>query len=274
MHGLQPPTPSRAKAFTLIELLVVIAIIAILASLLLPALSRAKYQAHLTQCRNNLRQIGIASAAYTATHEAYPYHDGSRHHWWMEIGLPVSYSDHKVPGFTGEIWRRINGVYNCPLNPGQLMNMPGQNGAMTFPFANDYGYNMRGVGSHIQILGLGGNFFQLDGMHPRATKESGVRSPANLIAFGDNFHRSRDPAWDSILSSAGTISPERFSDKTVDVRPFKKQPNFVNHRGRANRVFADGHVAAEDMRKPFQATDDQLRQWNIDNQPHREALQD
>ena len=62
----------RSRGFTLIELLVVIAIIAILIALLLPAVQQAREAARRTQCRNNLKQIGLAVHNYISSFEVFP----------------------------------------------------------------------------------------------------------------------------------------------------------------------------------------------------------
>lgn len=115
--------------FTLIELLVVIAIIAILASLLLPALARSKDKARRVVCTSNLHQFGIAMTLYIEDHAEVPESVGNtteRHpsvvnvfkkngpqHMNLEALSPYVYGT-KLP--EGEQELEVGGIWRCPSN--------------------------------------------------------------------------------------------------------------------------------------------------------------
>lgn len=75
----------KKSAFTLIELLVVISIIAILAGIALPVFNKVLEKGHATTCLNNLRQIGIGTAAYLTDHEDQMFKIGAEVKWPMTL---------------------------------------------------------------------------------------------------------------------------------------------------------------------------------------------
>jgi prepilin-type N-terminal cleavage/methylation domain-containing protein len=128
-------TSSRRRGFTLIELLVVIAIIAVLIALLLPAVQQAREAARRSQCKNNMKQWGLAMHNYHDTVLVFPFAstNNRRHTWvmstWPYIDQAPLYNkyDHNVPFHDAPncVTSTTNGVianlvpgYYCPSNPG------------------------------------------------------------------------------------------------------------------------------------------------------------
>lgn len=114
---------SYLAAFTLIELLVVIAIIAILASLLLPALGQAKEKAHAANCMSNLKQWGVATYVFVDDNEDLLPADGSSNGtsthdgWYIDLPRTMGIPDYQqLPWRTNAAIEPGSSIWICPSN--------------------------------------------------------------------------------------------------------------------------------------------------------------
>jgi prepilin-type N-terminal cleavage/methylation domain-containing protein len=193
--------PATRTAFTLIELLVVVAIIALLVSILLPSLGRARQQAGVAVSLSNLRQVGIGLQMYNQTYRGgFPVHGtskGPKLRWadflWPFLSSPEVYMS---PMLTGE--ERDNQMrkpFAHTVDPKTEAEIPEQT-----IYYGGYGYNY-------QYLGNGRT---PGGVKPFHAGEADIRIPARTFAIADT-HGSKDGGSHWTKEGVYVIDPPRMS---------------------------------------------------------------
>ncbi|MBS1372290.1 MAG: prepilin-type N-terminal cleavage/methylation domain-containing protein [Lentisphaeria bacterium] len=216
--------------FTLIELLVVIAIIAILASMLLPALNQARNRARTSTCLNNLKQIGGAGSMYAS-----------------------DYGDYVVPAFAPwEAGDKIPKGRHINYWPGKLRSYLGVNGtpdSSGYFIERDDQYKIMLCPSQIEAFGYGHNAWYLS-IQSGATvtgsstnkyvKLTKFRKSSSVIFVGDAYFGKDNPRYNAFDNWSSLLSPGSWGWKS------SWQPLNFLHSGRANTAWLDGHASSLD----------------------------
>ncbi len=228
-HHPSPVTSHCQRAFSLVELLVVIAIIALLAALLLPALTRSKASAWRADCVSNLRQVGLATQLYWDDNGgkcfqwSYGLTNGGQLYWFGWLG----------PGAEGQRPFDLSAGVLYPYLAGSSVRLcPALNYALGQ-------FKLKANGA---VYGYGYNLY----LSAPAINVNQIRRPTAMALFADaaqvnDFQAPASPS-NPLLEEWYYVS---FATNSGG-RGYYPNGHF-RHGWRANVVFGDGHVDEEQM---------------------------
>lgn len=254
----------RRAAFTLVEVLVSISVIAVLMSVLVPSLGKARSQARSLTCMSRVRQFGLAFHGYAHDHDDYamPTCTNARTFWWGQL-TPQGVDRTKGlmwPYLAGEL--RIMGVYECPAQAYGTYTLQGK------PFSepddpkwvtSTYGYN----GYFLSPARSGWSGI---GFRPWQ-KVSSIQQADQVFAFADTLL-----SWDltgkrlNVSNTAMLDPPCLFDGKAW--RKNVSPTTCFRHLDRAVVAFTDGHCAAMASGEPYAHSLAKTGSVGVSNAPH------
>jgi prepilin-type processing-associated H-X9-DG protein/prepilin-type N-terminal cleavage/methylation domain-containing protein len=229
---------ARRRAFTLVELLVVIAVIAILCALIFPAMGAMQRSADMAKCSSNLRMISAAFRNYAQANNGY----------YPSPRAPQTGGVYTDPNSTGGPWQMEIAEYTTgPLvakNVYRLKEVPPNANVQYCPTyvrffrgsvkaMQDTGLNALGYGMNIN-MNVNGQDINFGGRINERFKEVGIVRPEAAILIGDSADYHLDCSgvgWKTIPPT--TRNPDGYSSGAPK-----------RHGGKANYLYADGHVEA------------------------------
>jgi len=234
---------SKSEGFTLIELLVVIAIIAILASMLLPALSRAKAKGQAASCGSNAKQLQVCWLLYALDFNdtMVPNAIDDSHAWIDGSGAALAYD---LPGATNIAtiqrgllfqYNRQVKIYVCPGQ--QRVEVMSRNALLALPPARSFSISgqMHGGswnGTDVDPIFLGSNPHSAPAY--RKTAQINRPLPVNAFVFVDESEYTIDDGYFAVLVN---------EDTWQNFRAYR-------HGGSASLSFADGHSEIKRWQEP------------------------